>query len=312
MAASLSSAEWVAQHQLGKHIQHAIAKLVMLDPRPDDPVAVLGQLLIDSAAGGGCFEPKVEAHEKKDVDENVATLRACAPDVLASMGGVKIRCVKLASPPADVPSGSKLVHFIRHGEGFHNVAQREWRADPLWDGKSEPYTIDTDPDGRYVDAELNGKGKGQATDLQQLTAGLKPELLVVSPMRRATLTGLLAFEAHIACGELPVLANELCHERAGRHTCDRRLPLAELTAAFPAVDYAAIQSEEDPYWGDGTTREPWKDLGVRAGAFATWLFERPESHVAVAAHSAFLLATFNAVLDCDGDETSQWFGTRAH
>ena len=82
-----------------------------------------------------------------------------------------------------------------------------------------------------------------------------------------------------------------------------------MSAKFPAVDYAAIESEEDPYWGDGTAREPWKDLGVRAGAFATWLFERPETHVAVAAHSAFLLATFNAVLDCDGEETRQWFGT---
>jgi len=199
-----SNSEWVAQAQLGTHIQNAIAKLVM--PWPDDPVAVLGKLLIEGA-GSGSSEPKVEAHEQKDVDENVASLRACASDVLASMGGVKIRCEKLQIPPEDVPSGSKLVHFIRHGEGYHNVAQREWRADPTWDGKSEPYTIDTDPDDRYVDAELNEKGKGQATDLQQQTASLKPELLVVSPMRRATLTGLLAFEAHIARGELPVLAN---------------------------------------------------------------------------------------------------------
>lgn len=62
---------------------------------------------------------------------------------------------------------------------------------------------------------------------------------------------------------------ELCHERAGRHTCDRRLAKAELSAKFPAVDYAAIKSEENLYWGDGTAREPWKDLGVRAGVVLT-------------------------------------------
>jgi hypothetical protein len=40
------------------------------------------------------------------------------------------------------------VHFIRHGEGHHNAAQREWRARAGWDGVSEPYTLDTDAEHR--------------------------------------------------------------------------------------------------------------------------------------------------------------------
>lgn len=172
-----------------------------------------------------------------------------------------------------------------------------------------PYTIDNDPEYGFVDAELNEKGRGQATALQTATASLAPELLVVSPMRRATLTGLLAFEAHIERGELPVVAHEFCHERAGRHTCDKRLPKAELAALYPKVSYDLVEGEEDPYWGDGVTREPWRDLGVRAGAFASWLLDRPEAHVAVAAHSAILLALFNAVLECDDEDTRKWFGT---
>ena len=37
---------------------------------------------------------------------------------------------------------------------------------------------------------------------------------------------------------------------------------------------------------------------------------RPEQHVAVAAHSAFLLALTNAVLDAAGDEAVRgWFAT---
>ena len=61
----------------------------------------------------------------------------------------------------------KIVHFIRHGEGLHNVAQREWRADPGWDGESESITVDNDPEYRFVDAELTPKGIGQAEALDR-------------------------------------------------------------------------------------------------------------------------------------------------
>lgn len=251
-------------------------------------------------------------HEAAAVSDNTQALRALASEVAAGMG-VRVHC-SAASDDEPPPAGSKLVHFIRHGEGTHNLAQREWKARPEYDGKSEPYTVDNDPDGRYGDAELNETGRAQAVQLQARTAPLSPELLVVSPMRRATLTGLLAFEAHIASASagaaaLPVLANELCHERAGRHTCDKRLSRAELAKLYPAVDYSLIEAEDDPYWGDGVTREPWLGVATRAGRLAEWLLARPESRVAVAAHSAFLLALFNAALDCDHEELRAWFGT---
>ena len=222
----------------------------------------------------------------------------------------RVKCIRAPEGCTAPPAGAKLCHFIRHGEGFHNVAQREWRENPEWDGTSEPYTLDTDPTLSFVDAELNEKGKGQATALQAQTGAVTPQLLVVSPMRRATLTGLLAYEPQVRSKALPVLAHELCHERAGRHTCDKRLSRTELAALYPAVDYAHVAAEDDPYWGDGVTREPWADLGMRAGAFIEWLLtERTETHVAIAAHSAFLLAVFNAALDCDAESTRLWFGT---
>ena len=49
---------------------------------------------------------------------------------------------------------------------------------------------------------------------------------------------------------MPVLAHEGCHERGGRHTCDRRLARSALARAYPAVSYALIEAEEDPLWGD--------------------------------------------------------------
>ena len=185
------------------------------------------------------------------------------------------------------------MHFIRHGEGHHNVAQREWRAAAGWDGTSEPYTLDTDPEYRFVDALLTDKGEAEARALQARTRKLTPELLVVSPLRRATQTGLLAFEFRVTnspsnLGErIPVVAHELCHERAGRHTCDKRLARTALAAAYPEVNYDLVdlevvagvngaqqsrdskahdlcESEEDPYWGDGLIREPWEGVARRA------------------------------------------------
>ena len=101
----------------------------------------------------------------------------------------------------------------------------------------------------------------------------------------------------------------MCHEMGGRHTCDKRLARTALVQQYPSVSYALIDDEDDPLWGDGYTRETWEHLARRGARFAAWLRNRPETHVAVAAHSAFLLALFNAVLTTDNDEARAWFGT---
>ena len=253
-------------------------------------------------------ERKVEAHQQSEVDTNTQLCRALAPKIAAELG-VTIS-VALVADDAEVPPGSKKVNFIRHGEGHHNVAQREWRAQPDWDGTSEPYTIDNDASFRYVDALLTDKGEGQARTLQARTTIMaRPQLLVVSPLRRATQTSLIAFAPHVEASKLPTVAHELCHEIGGRHTCDKRLSRAELEKQYPAVSYALLETEDDPHWLDGVTRESWESLALRGAGFATWLRGRPETHIAVAAHSAFLLATFNAVFTAETEEARGWFGT---
>lgn len=251
----------------------------------------------------------MEAHQISEVDTSVAALKAVAEAVRAAMP-FDVRCRIVDDGAAlDSESKSMKVHFIRHGEGAHNVLQREWRAQPDWDGASEPYTLDTDPDFNYRDAELTAVGQGQAQALQSRSNAITPELLVVSTMRRATQTGLLAFDQHITAGRLPVVACELAHEIGGKHTCDKRLSKAELIKAFPCVNYDLVDSEEDPFWGDGRSRESFEDLASRAATFVMFLKDRPEKHVAVAAHSAWLLALFTAVFDCESEKDSSWFGT---
>lgn len=256
-------------------------------------------------------DKKAEGHEKHDVTNNRQILQSLAPRVRAEMP-VLVSCT-LVSDDAVVPEPSadgvlfKKVHFIRHGEGYHNVAQREWKSSPSYDGTSEPYTIDNDPEFGYLDPLLTSKGEMEARALQERAAAISPQVLVVSPMQRATQTGLIAFAGQIEAGSLPVLATDLCHEMAGRHTCDKRLSKSDLAKAYPVVDYSLI-AEDDPYWND-TEREPWPVIAQRAAQFILWLRDRPEIHLAVAAHSAILLTTFNAVLEADSEETSTWFGT---
>ena len=106
------------------------------------------------------LEPAVEAHQQNEVDENLRAVRAVA-DRIASEMGVTVTAT-VVPDDAEVPPGCKKVHFIRHGEGHHNVVQREWRARAGWDGASEPYTLDTDPEYRFVDALLTEKGEAEA------------------------------------------------------------------------------------------------------------------------------------------------------
>ena len=58
-----------------------------------------------------------EAHQQVEVDSSLQILRALAPVLRTGRRAVKVR---LAADDATVPAGAKKVHFIRHGEGFHN------------------------------------------------------------------------------------------------------------------------------------------------------------------------------------------------
>jgi len=168
--------------------------------------------------------------------------------------------------------------------------------------------VDTDPNGKYMDALLTSYGEEQAESLQERTKFLDPEVLVVSPLRRATQTGVIAFADHVRRG-LKVSAMELCHEVAGKHTCDRRKCRSDLAQEFPEVDYSLVVDEDDPFWGDGLTRETDESLALRGADFMRWIRDRPERSIAVATHSQFLFTLFNTVLCVDKEQDRTWFGT---
>eukprot|EP01052_Picozoa_sp_SAG31_P034707 SAG31_NODE_4093_length_3598_cov_1.740211_2_plen_187_part_00 len=130
--------------------------------------------------------------------------------------------------------GQKTLHLMRHGQGVHNQYIEECNAEgrvaaaKLHEAESYPH---------LVDPVLTAQGEAEAVAARTHTAALCPELLVVSPLRRATDTCRLAFQKQVAissCLELsqtmpnylklscrqwqsdiPKVAHELCREGYG-------------------------------------------------------------------------------------------------
>ncbi|CAD7965114.1 unnamed protein product [Amoebophrya sp. A25] len=182
--------------------------------------------------------------------------RSKSPNYSTNATGISLSHPSSPSTPSS--ASRKVVHFIRHGEGNHNVAQREWRArkdfgaykSEAWDRLSEPYTIDNDPKYRFIDAQLTAAGQAQAEALRDPLAKTnwqahvdfalpEVELLLVSPLRRATETGLRAAQDLLLhrtkkgeARKMKIVAIENLHEVGGRHTCDKRLDKVELEKEY--------------------------------------------------------------------------------
>jgi hypothetical protein len=73
---------------------------------------------------------------------------------------------------------------------------------------------------------------------------------------------------------MPVVAIESAHEIAGKHTCDKRESKSNLAASYPLVNFGLVESEEDPFWGDGTERESLDSLAQRGAGFIGFLKAR--------------------------------------
>ncbi|KAG0622192.1 hypothetical protein M758_3G078500 [Ceratodon purpureus] len=199
---------------------------------------------------------------------------------------------------------SKVIHIVRHGQGFHNVAGEVDHASyTSWD---------------YADASLTDLGWQQSEALHKHldVTGIKAqvELVVVSPLLRTLQTaagvwgGATLAEGGASGGEevlmvgglgkaphaaiaapkgLKFVANEFCREQNGVHPCDRRSSVSSYKKSFPCVDFSEVGTDEDTWWSE-TERESAQQLFTRARTFVRWLLNRPESRIAVVSHSSFI------------------------
>lgn len=175
-------------------------------------------------------------------------------------------------------ANTKLVHFIRHAQGHHNVA-----------GEANYTNYESE---EYEDAHLSAGGIEQcckaAEEYGDVLSGVP--LVVVSIMNRCMQTAQRCFPGLVNKEGVKWMANEDCREQTGKHPCDRRVNTAKYREAFPHIDFSDITAEEDPlYWKYGNeVREPDDACFDRCKVFLEWVSKRPEKEIIVCTHSAIL------------------------
>lgn len=226
-----------------------------------------------------------------------------------SMRGRPLIVKAYAMTDGNAPTGPnvKTVHFVRHGQGFHNLmADLANAVGSKWEQFTKtpenPYAMP-----EILDAPLTEKGRQQALILQPRVREFEdqPEVVMFSPNCRALQTGLLVFE-HLV-GKVPFLAHEMVREESGVHVCDKRRPKSRQEKEFPMIDFSLLETDEDVIFRDDR-RESKMEVAERVYKFMEWLADRPEKCVGVASHSGWLLTVFNGICECD-ESLKGWFHT---
>jgi len=181
----------------------------------------------------------------------------------------------------------KRIAFIRHGQSTANAAYDIHKRDTF-----------------IFDAELTPKGVSQVQDLKQNLSGLPFELIVVSPLRRAIQTTLIAFEEEIKRG-VPVIVHPLVREQMTASD-DVGTYRHDLESLYPHLSFNMLP-ERDFWWyndqpelrqsmGDFCNRyiaqsgmmEPPDVAMARIKEFEKWLAERTEKMIAVVSHGTII------------------------
>jgi len=214
---------------------------------------------------------------------------------------------------------TKKVHFIRHAEGYHNVA-----TVAAGDNECLKRGFGDASENELWDAQLTPHGIAQAKELRDYLA-TRPsggrsftafDLVVVSPLTRTLQTAEAIFgpprlpgvPPFLDPGEAPenspeklvahtrkvprprLLVREECRERWGMYVCDGRRPIKEIITEFPGFDFSELEYDGDVFYTD--ERETDEHCCQRAIAFIEWLNKRPEKCIAVVTHSSFLRHLF--------------------
>eukprot|EP01039_Chlorochromonas_danica_P000222 gene222-238_t len=214
----------------------------------------------------------------------VTSLLALSIVLSCAQNSVRPIDAELVTPSDQVfPSKVKVVHFVRHAEGHHNVA-----------GKKSPLKGFLRSD--LEDAQITPKGVSQCQKLRdeskQIISGA--QLVVTSPMHRTMQTASHSFP-HLV-GKVPWVAVEHLRERTGLHPCDRRRPISEHKKVYEHIDFGQIIEDKDPLFSQYLLREPLSKVEERARAFLEWLHSREENEIVVVSHSNFLRILFQKVL----------------
>ncbi|EJK75775.1 hypothetical protein THAOC_02492 [Thalassiosira oceanica] len=232
-------------------------------------------------------------------------------------------------PFGDNDDDTKVIHFQRHGQGYHNLICDIWRE------TGKPIDFDSpDPNlnpvvrPEFCDPPLTALGNAQCSSQRPLCSRLTPELIIVSPMLRCIQTAKLSFRDH---KDIKWVSHEGCREELGLLQGNKRRSITEIREDYPEIDFSAIEFDHDKIWEDygdrelfGTRdlllsrltclaqlgRETLKEKGERIYKFLTeYVRERPEKEIAIVCHSAYLFTLLNSVMEIEEEQLRSWFLT---
>lgn len=231
--------------------------------------------------------------------------------------------VQAAYAARDYESYDKVMILMRHGEARHHAFHREqlmigktieesnldeeYPVDPMLTGKvSLVCGLSRISDAHYFRLSLGSQdmlpqshcsfakqGCGQMMALSRRTAnffnketGLKPDLFVVSPLRRAIQSAMIAFPTQTALVSLdntPWVCNPLLMEQANGHKSEYVSSPQQLEETFPGVNFELLEQMlggEDVNTLNMKEKVPLFeskiDLMRRSDQFLQWIKERPE------------------------------------
>ncbi|KAG7395707.1 hypothetical protein PHYBOEH_003312 [Phytophthora boehmeriae] len=188
---------------------------------------------------------------------------------------------------------AKLLLFLRHGQGIHNVAEAQYGTE-AWEKHYRKL-------GKYTDARLTALGIQQVTNASnridtEMKSGLKVEQVVVSPLERTLHTLMIAYRHH---DEIPKHSMEWPRETIGICTCDLRGTISSKAVQYPSIDFDDFWSDADPWWTP-TERESELHIDDRARIFLNRVFYGYDStYVGVVTHGGLT----NAVMRVIGHRT---------
>lgn len=177
----------------------------------------------------------------------------------------------------------KIVHVVRHAEGYHNVAGK---IDPAFGYLRES----------LEDAELTDNGINQCKTLAKKVenAVKNVEMIVVSPLNRTMQTVKYSFPYLL--GKVPCIAVEEIRETTGMHPCDRRLSIRHHKPRYEFVNFDEVSHDDDPLYYQYMLREPQVHVIQRAMKFIEWLKHRPEKEIIIVSHGNYLHTFFSKVI----------------